>query len=174
MQLTLKPLRQHNLKRVSGFDVLLCASYRFAKSLARETRFWLFFDLPRVNAFGGEHQRFAQDLFDFINFAYGFVVCRERVALNVSIGDDLKAVVDMVEDQDGVGDHEIEVGRIEGVRVLIGKFLEMPDFVVGDVSDCAAVELGEPGHSQRLYCCMSFRSSFRGSFDSNDEGRHRV
>ena len=97
-----------------------------------------------------QRERLGQQVDDLFDAFHGFGVSLVYVTVQPGMGDYLDVVAQVVEDEDGVAEHEHRLGHALGVnRGGLHPRLEVADGVVGDVAHRAAVEAGEAVHRVR-------------------------
>jgi len=76
----------------------------------------------------------------------------------------------VIENQQRIGNHEVEIGQVEGSDSCPGA-AQKPDLVIPDIADGPAVELRQSPTGTGEYDAISDRNSPSGSSDSNDPSR---
>ncbi len=92
-------------------------------------------------------QRLRQPADHLVDLRRGLGVGPVNVTVQVDVAHHLDVVSNVVEQQQGVTEHEYRLGHSHGVGGHVGHpGLEVPDGVVGQVAHRAAVETGQPLH----------------------------
>ncbi len=141
----LEALGDLHLVDVAGDNVLLAALH-----LAQEVLLLgvgddgLLADGRRLDGVGDGGEGVGQALHQLVDAPAGLAVGGLDIAVEAAVGDDLDGVLEVVEDEDGVGEHEQGLG--EGLRVGVGDGdarLEVAGDLVGEEADGAAGEARE-------------------------------
>ena len=149
-----EPPRQHGLKGVSGRDVLLDPSHIVLEPLVRVWRRGLragLGQLERKRADGHRPRQTAEPVLDaHLCLLEQAPQLRLRCARrDLDVGDHRGPVVHVVEDQQGVGDHQNRIRKVPIVRWRRRQRLDRAYDIVAQVSDGPPGEAGEAGDLDR-------------------------
>ncbi len=137
-----------DLEDVAGPDVLLRRAHDLQVVLLAEVALVGEGDLAgRLDVVGHGADGCPEPLYEPVNAFHGLAVGRVRIpALGALAADDLDGLVQVVEDDHLVEEHEEDVRQGAVVRRAVRQALHEPHHVVGHVADRAAGEAGQPLH----------------------------
>ncbi len=149
-QSTFKPLCENDLDDIAGTDVLLGALHDPLVLRRFEVRRNLRCSF-RYRWQGIALERLGQAIDDRGDTLTGGIVLGTQIGavVETSVRHDLHRLCDVVEDHQGIGEHQIEVGLVEVVDGVLGQTLDRTHDVVPEESDQTAGKSRQPRNLNR-------------------------